>query len=69
MQIERTKDEIIIRVPSDVDTQGLQRLIDFLTYREATAKSKASQIEVDELAVEVKKDWWNKNRTRFIKPS
>ena len=67
MQIERTKDEIIIRIPSDVDTQGLQRLIDFLTYREATAKSKASQTEVDELATEVKKGWWDKNRTRFIR--
>ena len=67
MQIERTEDEIIIRIPSDVDTQGLQRLIDFLTYREATAKSKASQSDVDELAAEVKKGWWDKNRTRLIK--
>jgi len=67
MQIERTQEEIIIRIPSDVDTQGLQRLIDFLTYREATAKSKASQTDVDELAAEVKKGWWDKNRTRFIK--
>ena len=67
MQIERTKDEIIIRIPSNVDTQGLQRLIDFLTYKEATAKSKASQKEVDKLAVEVKKGWWDKNRTKFIK--
>ncbi len=67
MQIERTQEEIIIRIPSDVDMQGLQRLIDFLTYREATAKSKASQTDVDELAAEVKKGWWDKNRTRFIK--
>jgi len=67
MQIERTQEEIIIRIPSDVDMQGLQRLIDFLTYREARAKSKASQTDVDELAAEVKKGWWDKNRTRFIK--
>jgi hypothetical protein len=67
MQIERTTDEIVIRIPSYVDTQGLQRLIDFLTYREATAKSKAKQSEVDELAKEVKKGWWDKNRSRFVK--
>lgn len=67
MQIERTTDEIVIRIPSYVDTQGLQRLIDFLTYREATAKSKAKQIDVDELAAEVKKGWWDKNRSRFVK--
>lgn len=67
MQIERTTDEIVIRIPSYVDTQGLQRLIDFLTYREATAKSKANQSDVDELAAEVKKGWWDKNRSRFVK--
>ena len=65
MQIERTTDEIVIRIPSYVDTQGLQRLIDFLTYKEATAKSKAKQFEVDELAAEVKKGWWNKNRKDY----
>ncbi len=67
MQIERTTDEIVIRIPSYVDTQGLQRLIDFLTYREATAKSKAKQIDVDKLSDEVKKGWWDKNRSRFVK--
>ena len=67
MQIERTTDEIVIRIPSFVDTQGLQRLIDFLTYREATAKSKAKQIDVDKLSDEVKKGWWDKNRSRFVK--
>ncbi|HEY3369289.1 MAG TPA: hypothetical protein VGK10_00495 [Prolixibacteraceae bacterium] len=67
MQIERTTDEIVIRIPSYVDTQGLQRIIDFLTYKEATAKSKAKQSEVDEFAAEVKKGWWDKNRSKFIK--
>jgi len=67
MQIERTTDEILIRIPSYVDTQGLQRLIDFLIYREATSKSKAKQSDVDELAAEVKKGWWDNNRSRFIK--
>lgn len=67
MQIERTTDEIVIRIPSYVDTQGLQRLIDFLTYREATAKSKAKQIDVDKFAAEVKKGWWDENKSRFVK--
>lgn len=67
MQIESTIDEIVIRIPSYVDTQRLQRHIDFLIYREATAKSKANQSDVDELAAEVKKGWWDKNRSRFVK--
>ena len=67
MLIERTNNEIIIRLPSYVDTEGLQRLIDYLSYKEATAKSKAKQSDVDKLAKEVKKDWWKKNRNRFVK--
>ena len=67
MVIERTSKEVIIRLPSYVNTDGLQRLVDYLTYKEATAKSKAKQSEVDTLATEVKKGWWTKNRSRFVK--
>ena len=67
MLIERTSNEVIIRLPSYVDTEGLQKLVDFLIYKEATAKSKAKQSEVDKLSKEVKKGWWKKNSNRFIK--
>ncbi len=67
MVIERTSKEVIIRLPSYVDTDGLQRLVDYLTYKEATAKSKAKQSDVDALAKEVKQGWWAKNRSRFVK--
>jgi len=67
MTIQRTSKEVIIRLPSYVDTEGLQRLVDFLTYKEATAKSKAKQADVDALAKEAKKGWWAKNRTRLVK--
>lgn len=67
MLIERTSSEVIIRIPSYVNIEGLQQLIDYLSYREATAKSKAKQQDVDKLAKEIKKGWWKKNRSRFIK--
>ncbi len=67
MLIERTSKEVIIRLPSSVDITGLQRLVDFLVYKEATAKSQATQEQVDKLAADVKKGWWKKNRKRFIK--
>ena len=67
MIIERTSKEVIIRIPSYVNTDGLQRLVDYLTYKEATAKSKAKQADVDALAAEVKRGWWTKNRSRFVK--
>ncbi len=67
MTIERTSEEIIIRLPNYVNTKELQRLVDYLTYKEATAKSKAKQADVDKLAKDVKAGWWAKNRSRFIK--
>jgi hypothetical protein len=38
-----------------------------MTYKEATAKSQATQEEVDEIAQSAKKGWWQANRERFIK--
>ena len=67
MIIERTANEVIIRLPSYVDTNGLQRFVDYLTYKEATALSEAKQSDVDSLAKDVKAGWWAKNRSRFIK--
>lgn len=67
MLIERTSKEVIIRLPSNVNTDGLQRLVDYLTYKEATAKSKAKQSDIDALASEVKSGWWKKNRSRLTK--
>ncbi len=67
MTIERSNSEIIIRIPGNVDTDGLQRLINFLTYREVTAESKATQEDVDQLAKEVNKRWWEENKDRFLK--
>ena len=67
MIIERTANEVIIRLPSYVDTNGLQRFVDYLTYKEATALSKAKQSDVDSLAKEVKAGWWAKNRSRLVK--
>jgi hypothetical protein len=67
MLIERTGKEVIIRLPSYINTEGLQELVDYLLYKEATAKSKAKQPDIDKLAKEIKKGWWKKNRSRFIK--
>ena len=67
MLIERTIKEVIIRLPVTVDTDDLQDFIDYARYKELTSNFKVSQIEVDRLADKVNKDWWTKNRKRFIK--
>ena len=68
MLVERKdNNEIVITLSSSVDSFGLQRLIDYVKYLEATSKSKAKQEDVDKLADEVNASWWGKNRKRFIK--
>lgn len=67
MQIERTNNEILIRVASNTDLVGLQRILDYIKFREIASKSKATQEQIDELARESKSSWWEKNRSRFIK--
>jgi hypothetical protein len=66
MVIERTDSEIILRIPSYVDVDDVQRLIDLMAYKEVTAKSQATQEEIDEIAREAKKGWWKANRDRYI---
>jgi hypothetical protein len=68
MLIERTgNNQITITLSSSVDSFGLQRMIDYAKYLEATANSKAKQSDVDKLADAVNASWWAKNRKRFIK--
>ena len=66
MNIERTKDQILIKISPKVDPFGFQRILDYLQYLEITSKSKANQSDADNLADELNKNWWSKNRKRFI---
>lgn len=66
MTIERIDNQIVIKIPETVDMEGVQRLLNYLLYKEATKDSKAKQDAVDELAREVNKQWWEKNKHRFL---
>ncbi|KER09848.1 MAG: hypothetical protein HY22_08705 [[Candidatus Thermochlorobacteriaceae] bacterium GBChlB] len=67
MLVQRTDDEVIIRLSASVDTQELQRLLDYLRYKEATSTSRATQADVDKLSRLVKKNRRAKNRRKFAK--
>ena len=64
MILERTKNEILVRLPTDVDLTELQNMLDYLQYKELTAKSAATQSEVDQLAKEVNKSFWTKIKSK-----
>ena len=68
MIIERVENnKIVITFSSNVDMFGIQRLIDYGHYLEATSESKAKQADIDKLADEVNENWLNKNKHRFSK--
>jgi len=66
MMIENVdNNKITITVSSSVDKFGLQRIIDYLKYLEATSTSKAKQSDIDKLADDVNSSWWEANKSRF----
>lgn len=57
MLVERTKKEVIIRLPASVDTEDLQDFLNYARYKELTAGFKVEQKEVDKLSKEVNRKW------------
>jgi response regulator of citrate/malate metabolism len=66
MEVLRTSDEIIFKLPKNIDTEGLQKIIDYLKYKEATADSQANQNDIDRLAEESKLNWWEENKHKYL---
>ena len=67
MTVEQINDEVIIRLPNFMDFEAMQRTIDLISLKEATARSVATQEDIDLLAQEVNRGWWAKNRSRYVK--
>ena len=55
MTVERTYNEVIVHLSSSVNIEELQRVLNYLEYKEITADSEATQEEVDALVGELKK--------------
>ena len=67
MLVERTKNEIIIRLPASVATEDLQEFLNYARYKELTSDFKVAQKDIDKLANEINSKWWNKNKKRLLK--
>ncbi len=63
MVLERTKDEIVIRIPASVDLTELQNMLDYLRYKEIAEDSVAKQSDVEELSRMVNEAMWRKVKT------
>lgn len=53
MVLERTADEVIIRLPANINWEDLELMIRFIKYKQNVSQSKATQEEIDELARDV----------------
>lgn len=67
MTLERTANEVILRLPGNIDWEDLELMIKFIRYKEKVSKSKATQEDIDRLASETNKQWWEENKHRFLK--
>lgn len=57
MVIERVANEFVIRIPATGDINEVQDFLNYLRYRELTAKFSVPQSVVEDLVTEVKKNW------------
>ena len=65
MVIERTTDEFVIRFPFTANMERMQDMIDYLRYKELTAGYSVAQSEVDKLAREINRNWWEQSAAKF----
>ncbi len=65
MVIERTKKEVIIRLPGNFNVDDLQDMADWLAFKELASKSKAVQKDVDDLVRKIKKGRWAKTKAKL----
>jgi hypothetical protein len=64
MVIERTKEEVIIRLPASVDTDDLQDFLNYARYKELTSKFDMLQEEVNKLANEINVNWRKQDKAK-----
>jgi hypothetical protein len=62
MVIKRTKREVIIKLSPNIDTEDLQKFLNYARYKELTANFKTDSTEVEDLIDQIKKDWNKDNK-------
>lgn len=66
ISVERTDEAILIKLPLDTKLTDVQQILNYFEYVGLVSKSEATQEQIDALAREVNKDWWEENKNRFI---
>lgn len=67
MIVERTNEEVIIRLPGTMNVSEIQDIIDFFRFKELTNRTMVDDDQAIQLSKEAKKGRWGKARKRLIK--
>ncbi|MEO6685483.1 MAG: hypothetical protein ABIN24_05940 [Dyadobacter sp.] len=67
MIIERQNQDIIIKTNGSINMTAVQKVIDYINVLEIVSENGGTEEQASELAREANKNWWNQNRSRFIK--
>ena len=65
MIIERTKNEVIFRLPATTSIDDLQDMSDLFEFKEISGKAEANQLQVDDLVKSIKKGRWSKTKSKL----
>lgn len=66
IQIKDRYLQITIPVKEAYENEDLKRFLDFQRAREVAFRSQATEEQIAELAEEVKRSWWEKNKEWFL---
>ncbi len=67
MIVETKNNNTIITIQNSISFTYLQDFLDYITVKSIVSKSKATEQEIVDLAEKAQEDWWNKNKSKFIK--
>ena len=68
MKLTFEKDEVILKFPIDLLSEGyVQDFFQRLKSEMIVRKSRLSEEAAWELSEEIKQEWWEKNREKFLK--
>lgn len=63
--IDRTENEILIKLPISSTPKAVQNVLNFLRYLELGQNSEITQEDIEHLVNETKGRWWEENKERF----
>lgn len=64
MLLERTQSELLIRLPLSIKLFELQKMLDFIKYKEIVSESNADESEILNLSQEVNSAIWERIKSK-----